>query len=143
MGFAIFDNLANSADIQAKVLNRLGQPEDLVLDPLDRYVMSGPRWSDPDIELPTDELIDPVLRESPIPEWVRHKPAASVKAHPRAAQRLRRGIGNLRAAIGLGAAAQCALRRAGWRGAWMSDERAWVVRTLADALRAYFRRLRP
>jgi len=132
MRLAIFDNLANSAYIQAKLLNRLGQPADLVLDPLDRYVMSDPRWEDLDIELPTDELVDPVLPEAQIPEWVRYEPRVSVKGHHHAAQRLRRGIGNVRAAVGLGAAAQRALRRAGWRGAWMSGERAWVVRTLAD-----------
>jgi glycosyltransferase involved in cell wall biosynthesis len=132
MRIGIFDNLANSAYIQAKLLNRVGQSADLVLDPLDRYVMSDPRWEDLDIELPTDELIDPVLPESQLPEWVRNEPGVAVNAHPTPPQQLRRGISNLRAAIGLRPAAQRAVRRAGWRGAWMVGERAWVIRALAD-----------
>ena len=44
MRIAIFENLANSAYIQAKAFRALGVEADLVLDPLDRYVMSDPRW---------------------------------------------------------------------------------------------------
>jgi glycosyltransferase involved in cell wall biosynthesis len=133
MRIAIFDNLANSAYIQAKALRRLGHPVDLVLDPLDRYVMSDPRWEDLDLELPTDQLTEPVLPECELPDWVRRQPGTLMgQRQPGAVGRLEHGLRNLRAAVGLGPAARLALRKAGWRGAWMAAERAWVVRTLSE-----------
>lgn len=132
----IFDNLANSAYIQAKVFRRLGESADLVLDPLDRYVMSDPRWEDLDVELPTDDLVDAPLPACDLPSWVRSEPAA---ASHRAGGRIERNIGLLREAPGTWTAWSIAARRAGWRGARMVLERAWVVRTLAtyDCVIAY------
>src|SRR5436190_24229065 len=77
MRIAIFDNLANSAYIQAKLFNRLGQRADLILDPFDHYVMSDPRWEELDMELPTDQLNDPALPECAVPGWVRREGEAS------------------------------------------------------------------
>ena len=45
---AIFDNLANNAYIQAKAFHKRGIPVDLVLNPLDTFAMSDPRWEDLD-----------------------------------------------------------------------------------------------
>src|ERR1700719_104759 len=76
----IFDNLANSAYIQAKMLRRLGQEADVVLDPLDRHVMSDPRLEELDIELPTDSLVAAVLPTCEIPAWVRAEPPQDTRA---------------------------------------------------------------
>jgi len=132
---AIFDNLANSAYIQAKMFRRMGQPTDLVLDPLDRYVMSDPRWEDLDVELPTDQLTDAVLPAWRPPDWVRSGPQGGEPA----AGRVARNLAKLREAPGTWPAWWLAARRAGWRGARMVLERAWVVRTLAgyDCVIAY------
>src|SRR5438132_10123871 len=130
MRIAIFDNLANSAYIQAKLFNRLGQPADLILDPLDRYVMSDPRWEDLDMKLPTDQLDDPVLPECPLPAWVRHQAGTLSERRPATDGALRRVLGIACKTTALGAAARLALRRAGWNGLRMAAERAWVVRTL-------------
>jgi glycosyltransferase involved in cell wall biosynthesis len=133
---AIFDNLANNAYTQAKVLHRAGQSVDLVLDPLDRYVMSDPRWEDLDIELPTDQLVNPELPACDLPEWVRIEPTAFKH---RDGGRIERNLGPLRAIPATWPAAWLAARRAGWRGARMVLDRAWVVRTLTsyDCVIAY------
>jgi hypothetical protein len=133
---AIFDNLANSAYIQAKVLRRLGESVDLVLDPLDRYAMSDPRWEDLDMELPTDELVDAPLPACELPSWVRREPAG---ASHRGGGRIERNVGLLREAQRTWPAWWVAGRRAGWRGTRMVFERAWVLRTLAtyDCVIAY------
>jgi Glycosyl transferases group 1 len=132
MRIAIFDNLANSAYVQAKVLHRLGHPVDLVLDPLDRYVMSDPRWDDLDLELPTDQLTEPVLPHCEQPGWIRRQPGTLVVSDSAPAGRLEHAVRNLCKAVGLGGPARLALRQAGWRGAWMAADRAWVVRTLSE-----------
>jgi glycosyltransferase involved in cell wall biosynthesis len=132
MRIAIFDNLANNAYIQAKVLRRLGHPVDLVLDPLDRYVMSDPRWEDLDLELPTHELTDAALPQCELPDWVRRQPRTLEDRRSAPVGRLQHSIRNLCKAVGLGAPARLALRQAGWRGAWMAADRAWVVRTLSE-----------
>lgn len=139
MRIAIFENLANSAYIQAKALRRLGHPVDLVLDPLDHYAMCDPRWEDLDLELPTDQLIDAALPNCELPDWVRYQPGTLMDPRPAPVGRLERGLRNLHTAVGLGPAARLALRRAGRRGAWMAVERAWVVRTLSkyDCVIAY------
>ena len=126
---AIFDNLANNAYTQAKVFHRAGHPVDLVLDPLDRYVMSDPRWEDLDVELPTDQLLTATLPDCDLPPWVRREGAAE---HHRDGGRVERNLGPLREAPSTWPAWWTAARRAGWRGARMVLERAWVVRTLAD-----------
>jgi glycosyltransferase involved in cell wall biosynthesis len=122
---AVFDNLANSAYIVTKALREQGHDADLVLDPVDRHVMSDPRWEDLDIELPTDRLADSAaLPSHPLPEWVLANPiprrrtahmARLAAAAPGAAMRLRR-----------------AARVAGGWGALIVLDRSWVVRTLAD-----------
>ena len=92
---AIFDNLANSAYIQAKAMRRLGQAADLVLDPLDDYAMSDPRWEDLDLELPNDKLFAPSLPPADLPDWVRSEPP--VENH-RQGGRIERNAGLLRQA---------------------------------------------
>ncbi len=133
---AIFDNLANSAYIQAKVLRRLGESADLVLDPLDRYAMSDPRWEDLDMELPTDELVDASLPDCELPvvgsPRARGSQPPGRRAHRTQRRTAARGSAHL-------AGVAVAARRAGWRGARMVLERAWVLRTLAtyDCVIAY------
>ncbi|PZR66952.1 MAG: hypothetical protein DLM63_07775 [Solirubrobacterales bacterium] len=133
MRIAIFDNLANSAYIQAKVFHGLGHAVDLVPDPLDQYAMSDPRWEELDIELPTDELVDAVLPECRLPEWVLQAP------RPVSDRRSLRAIAGLPAVLGIGQATRSAARAAGWRGGRMALERAWVIRTLRryDCVIAY------
>ena len=131
---AIFDNLANSAYIQAKMFRRLGESADVVLDPLDHYAMSDPRWEDLDLELPTDQLMDADLPACELPPWVRSRPAPAVG--PRS---LDRNLARLRAVPGTWPAWLAGARLAGPRGARMVLDRAWVVRTLAryDCVIAY------
>ncbi len=139
MRIAIFDNLANSAYIQAKALHRLGHAVDLVLDPIDRYAMSDPRWEDLDIELSTDDLTDPVFPTCQLPSWVRRQPG-TLAGRPNAhASRPTRALRNLWKALGLGSATVLAVRHGGRLGAWMAAERAWVIHTLAtyDCVIAY------
>src|SRR2546425_6974891 len=116
MRIAIFDNLANSAYIQAKALRQSGHEVDLVLDPLDRYVMSDPRWDELDLELPTDQLFDAALPDCALPAWVRYQPGTLTDERPAPVGRIRRAAGTARAAVGLGGATRLALRRAGWHG---------------------------
>jgi glycosyltransferase involved in cell wall biosynthesis len=136
MRIAVFENLANSAYILTKVLRRHGQPADLVLDPFDRYVMSDPRWEDLDAELPTDRLDTAALPAGELPEWVRYQPGALGGDARGRAERAARALA---AAPGMRREVRLAMRVAGWRGALMVLERAWVVRTLAgyDCVIAY------
>jgi glycosyltransferase involved in cell wall biosynthesis len=133
---AIFDNLANNAYIQAKAMRRLGQSTDLVLDPLDHYAMSDPRWEELDIELPNDQLFDAPLPSGGLPDWIRSEPASENHRH---GPRIERNARLLRQVPGTWPAWWVAARRAGWRGARMVFERAWVMRTLAsyDCVIAY------
>jgi glycosyltransferase involved in cell wall biosynthesis len=132
----IFDNLANSAYIQAKMLRRLGQEADVVLDPLDHYAMSDPRWEELDIELATDSLFNARLPEVELPGWVRSQPPE--QNHVESGY-LRRYLGDLRLAPAAWPWWRIAARHAGWRGARIAIERSWVVRTLAgyDCVIAY------
>lgn len=132
MRVAVFENLANSAYVQAKMLNRLGVRADLILDPLDRYVMSDPRWEDLDIELPTDQLVQPPLPDCELPDWVRFSPETSTNEHRGRADRVTSSARKIRTAMGLGRAARLAATHAGWRGLGMAADRAWVLRTLSE-----------
>jgi glycosyltransferase involved in cell wall biosynthesis len=132
MRIAIFDNLANNSYAWAKVLNRLGQPADLILDPLDRSVMSDPRWDDLDLELPTDQLNGAALPRHPLPPWVRYEPGTLLGERPVRFGRARLIARKALAALGVGATNRMALREAGRRGAFMAAERAWVVHTLSE-----------
>jgi glycosyltransferase involved in cell wall biosynthesis len=127
MRVAIYDNLGNSAYIEAKALRRRGVEADVLLDPRDRFVMSDPRWEELDLELPTERLLEPeALPETEIPPWVRREPSRSsgrVARYARAA---------LAAARAPGAAAR-ALLRAGPVGLELPLDREWVV----QAMRAY------
>ena len=133
---AIFDNLANSAYIQAKMLRRLGADVALVLDPFDRFVMSDPRWEEVDAEIPADDLVGASLPPCELPPWVRTDPAAGDSP---ATGRIARNLRLLRELPGTAPAWGLAARRAGWRGTRMVLERSWVVRTLAsyDCVIAY------
>jgi glycosyltransferase involved in cell wall biosynthesis len=133
---AIFDNLANSAYIQAKMLRALGQEADVVLDPLDHYVMSDPRWEELDVELPTDRLVDARLPNVELPEWVRSQPRELSYVE---SGYVRRCVGDLRMVPAAWPWWRTAARHAGWRGARMVLRRTWVVRTLAgyDCVIAY------
>lgn len=133
----IFDNLANSAYIQAKMLRRLGVEADVVLDPLDHYVMSDPRWEELDVELATDGLFDAQLPDVELPPWVHRQPPGEL-AHIERGY-VPRYAGDLRMAPAAWPWARIAARHAGWRGARMAIERSWVVRTLAgyDCVIAY------
>src|ERR1700732_534996 len=131
MRIAIFENLANNAYVQAKVLNRLGHPVDLVLDPLDRYAMSDPRWEDLDLELPPDELDDVRLPDCELPDWVRRRPDTVVWPQPEEG-RLVHLAKLVREAPALRRALRLAMRDGGWRAARMAAERGWVVRTLSE-----------
>src|SRR5829696_6224668 len=115
MRIAVFDNLANSAYIVTKMLRRLGHEAELVLDPVDRHVMSDPRWEDLDLELPTDQLVRSSLPPAELPCWVR----ADDRAPGRAAQLVRLLAAAPRASREVGLAA----RLAGWRGALMALDR--------------------
>ena len=139
MRIAIFENLANSAYIQAKAFRALGVEADLVLDPLDRYVMSDPRWEDLDLELPTDQLVDPVLPEHELPDWVRFRPGTLSGEQRPVPGRLQRIAALVGGALSEPGATRTALGRAGWRGARLAAERAWIVKTLSgyDCVVAY------
>jgi glycosyltransferase involved in cell wall biosynthesis len=133
---ALFDNLANSAYIQAKMLRHLGVEADLVLDPHDRHVMSDPRWEELDIELPSADLGRAELPPVELPDWIRREPVGLAR---REGGYLRRRYADvLRAAPGA-PWWRAGARRAGWRGARMAIEGRWIVRTLAgyDCVIAY------
>jgi glycosyltransferase involved in cell wall biosynthesis len=133
----IFDNLANSAYIQAKMLRRLGVEAEVVLDPLDTYVMSDPRWEELDIELATDSMFGAELPEVELPDWVHRQPPTEL-AHVTKGY-VPRYLGDLRLVPSLWPWVRLGARHAGWRGARMAVERSWVVRTLAgyDCVIAY------
>ncbi len=126
MRLAIFDNLANNAFIQARVLRRVGHEVDLVLDPLDRYAMSDPAWEELDIELPGSALVEPDLPAVALPEWVRRT------ATPPPARRRDKYPVRIGAARSAHIAARRAAGAAGWRGGLMALDRAWAIKTLAD-----------
>jgi len=127
MRVALYDNLGNSAYIEAKALRRRGVEADVLLDPRDRFVMSDPRWEELDLELPTERLLEPdALPEAEIPAWVRREPSRS---SGRVARYARAGLAAARAP----GAAALALRRAGPVGLELPLDREWVV----QAMRAY------
>jgi glycosyltransferase involved in cell wall biosynthesis len=127
MRVAIYDNLGNSAYIEAKALRRRGVEADVLLDPRDRFVMSDPRWEELDLELPTERLLEPeALPETELPPWVRREPSRS---SGRGARYARAALAAARAP----AAAARALLRAGPVGLELPLDREWVV----QAMRAY------
>ena len=124
MRVAIYDNLGNSAYIEAKALRRRGVEADVLLDPRDRFVMSDPRWEELDLELPTERLLEPdALPEAEIPAWVRREPSRS---SARAARYARAALAAARAP----GAAALALRRAGPTGLELPLDREWVMRAM-------------
>lgn len=133
MRFAIFDNLANNAYIQAKAFHRRGHPIDLVLDPLDAFVMSDPRWEDLDLELDPAALTTAHLPPWPDePAWIRRGPSPPP------------GRRQAMLAVAAGAArsprtAVRAARTAGLRAAVIASAQRWAVETLReyDAVVAY------
>ena len=134
MRIAIFDNLANNAYIQAKAFYERGIPVDLVLNPLDTFAMSDPRWEDLDVELPPDGLERSALPEmADEPAWVRRR-SGRLDADARAtipgvaAGAVRSPLTALRAA-----------RLAGPRGAVIAALNRWSIETLReyDAVVAY------
>ena len=133
----VFGNLANNAYIQGKVLRRLGHEAEVVLDPMDRFVMSDPRWEDLDLELPTDQLERATLPESEVPEWVHAEPPE--RGARRDGGYVSRYAADLRDAPGAWPSWWTAARRCGWRAGRMALEHAWVIRTLAryDCVIAY------
>jgi len=140
MRIGVFDNLANNAYILAKGLRAQGADVELVLDPLDRYVMSDPRWEDLDLELPTDRLADAaVLGDAPLPPWVHARALVAEAPAQTPAARAAAVARTLGAAPGLARETRRAARVAGPRGAYMLLQRAWVVHMLAryDCVIAY------
>jgi len=139
MRIAVFENLANSAYIVTKVLRQHGQDAELVLDPVDRHVMSDPRWEDLDIELPTDQLAESRLPDAELPEWIRFRPGTLTDRPATPPGRIGRIAHALPKAPGMARELRLATRVAGWRGARMVLDREWVVRTLSryDCVIAY------
>jgi glycosyltransferase involved in cell wall biosynthesis len=138
MRVGIYDNLANNAYIQARVLSGLdGVDVELILDPFDRYVMSDPRWEELDIELPSDALAGAVLPDCDMPGWIRREPPELAAA--REGGYVSRYRADILAAPASWRAWTAAARRAGWRGARMAIERWWVIQTMAryDCVIAY------
>jgi glycosyltransferase involved in cell wall biosynthesis len=124
MRVAIYDNLANSAYIEAKALRRRGIEADVLLDPRDRFVMSDPRWEELDVEMPSEQLLEPdALPEAEIPTWVRREPHRS---GARTARYARAALAAARAPR----AAALALRSAGPAGLELPLDREWVMRTM-------------
>lgn len=127
MRIAIFDNLANSAYIHAKAFHQRGIPIDLVLNPLDAFAMSDPRWEDLDFEMPPDGIDGSRLPEmADEPAWVRRRaaaPGASVDATLTevAGGALRSPRTTIRAA-----------RLAGARGATIAALNRWSITTLRE-----------
>lgn len=124
MRVAIYDNLGNSAYIEAKALRRRGVEADVLLDPRDRFVMSDPRWEELDLELSSERLLEPdALPEVDIPTWVRREP-------PRAANRTARYARAALAAARAPRTAARALRSAGPAGLELPLDREWVIRAM-------------
>jgi glycosyltransferase involved in cell wall biosynthesis len=122
---AIFDNLANTAYVQAKAFHRRGIPVDLVLNPLDMFAMSDPRWEDMDFEVPSDAL---ARRQLPAigdePTWIRRgpgRPEAGVQTTI------------MDAAVGMLRTPRTTLRAArigSVRGATIAALNRWTIKTL-------------
>jgi len=125
MRVACYDNLGNNAYEQAKSFRRLGVDADVVVDPLDTFVMSDTRWEDLDLELPTERLDRAELPEdAPVPDWVRRPPPTARDARSRAG--LAEGaLRSMPACVG-------GLRRGGLYGAYLVAVRSWVLRTLRE-----------
>ena len=135
MRVAVYDNLGNNAYEQVKAFRRLGVEADVVLDPLDTFVMSDPRWEDLDLELPADELdVAALPAGAHVPAWVRSAPAGR---DPRSLPGL--AVGALRVPPEVGRA----LRVAGLRGAQLAAGRSWVLRTLREYDLVYARGVGP
>lgn len=83
MRVAVYGNVANNAYIQARLLRRAGVEAELVIDPLERFVMSDPRWEDIDLELPSGGLSSDALPGSALPPWVRDDAAEDSSAWSR------------------------------------------------------------
>ena len=122
MRLAVLDNIANNAWIAAKALRREGVDADVVLDPLDRFVMSDPRWDLAELEVPGDELVGARLPDMKLPEWVRRDDGNPVTGRASAA----------RALATVPAAALRAGRVAGRAGLNVAAPRAGLIRTLGD-----------
>lgn len=136
MRVAVYDNLGNNAYEQAKSFRRLGVPADVVVDPLDTFVMSDPRWEDLDLELAADRLDRAYLPEdAPVPDWVRRPPAGA--PNPSGPAGLTKSA--LRSAPG------CvrALRRGGPFAVYLAAARSWVLRTLREYDVAFARGVGP
>ena len=102
-----------------------GVDTDVVVDPLDTFVMSDTRWEDLDLELPTERLDRAELPEdAPVPDWVRRPPPTARDARSRAG--LAEGaLRSMPACVG-------GLRRGGLYGAYLVAVRSWVLRTLRE-----------
>jgi glycosyltransferase involved in cell wall biosynthesis len=109
MRVAVYGNLANSAYIHTRLLRRAGIEAELVIDPLDRYVMSDPRWEDLDLELESSALASDALPPAELPEWVRDDAAADASAWGR---RVHTATAAIRHFDALGAAWRSGGRRA-------------------------------
>lgn len=120
MKVALYGNLANTAYIQARLLRRAGIEAELVIDPVDDFVMSDPRWEDLDLELPTDSLSIDSLPRVQLPPWVRN---GNVAVWTRWSYRRRVIAG----AATHPAPAVAAARTAGWRGAAYAASYARVI----------------
>lgn len=126
MRIGIYDNLGNSAYIEAKALRRRGIAADVLLDPRDRFVMSDPRWEELDLELPTELLFQPeALPHAEIPAWVRREP-------PRRGGPAARYSRAALAAVRAPRAAARAFRHGGPVGLELPLDRDWVIRTMRE-----------
>ena len=125
MNVAVFDNLGNNAYEQVKSFRRLGVPADVVVEPLDTFVMSDPRWEDLDLELPTDRLDRAYLPEDArIPDWVRRPPPGTRDP--------RRVAGIVEGAVRSAPSCLRALSRGGPYAVYLAAVRSWVLRTLRE-----------
>src|SRR5262245_11715010 len=125
MRVAVYDNLGNNAYEQAKSFRRLGVPADVVVDPLDTFVMSDTRWEDLDLELPTDRLDRAYLPDdAPVPDWVRRPPSD--------ARDPRRRTSLVGEALRSSRACFRAVRHGGPYAVYLAAVRSWVLRTLRE-----------
>ena len=134
MRIAIFDNLANNAYIQAKAFHKRGIPVDLVLNPLDTFAMSDPRWEDLDLEVPPAGIERSALPEMPDePSWVRRRSGRLDEEVRATLAATAAGAFRSPATTLLGA------RLAGRRGAVIAALNRWSIETLReyDAVVAY------
>lgn len=103
MKIAIYDNLANNAYIQAKVLRRHRLKVDLILDSQDRFIMSDPRWEEISVEVSKEKQDSYQLPSLRVP-WVRN-----LDSHPSKWVKLFLSLKHPRALV-------WALRFGGWQG---------------------------